>query len=280
MKSKKRIIALLTASVMLAMAACGGNGDEGEPTEEPGTEVTTTAPAATARPTPSPTPVPTPTPELPAAAAMPTGGTYIGLEDLGTFTVTGDRTLAAGGNVTFVDGKVGKAANFDGLSGLNLGKDLITKYDYSIAFWVNPAASENHTSIFYAYTGTGTSDAAWISIVPRLPAQSAASIWSHIQGSGGSHITAAAGTAPLTLNEWSHIAVTVASGVSTIYINGHAGTTLANPVHDVFSAGGANFLLGVNFWDAPFRGLIDELYIFDGKVLTQEEVVAVMNFTP
>jgi arabinan endo-1,5-alpha-L-arabinosidase len=65
--------------------------------------------------------------------------------------------------------------------------------------------------------------------------------------------------------EWTHLAYTVDNGTIIVYVNGEekfTGTDFSN----IFTTTNANFSLGVNYWDTPFQGLMDELRIYEGAL--------------
>ncbi|MPM55550.1 hypothetical protein SDC9_102347 [bioreactor metagenome] len=75
---------------------------------------------------------------------------------------------------------------------------------------------------------------------------------------------------------WTHLAFTVDAGQISVYVNGEEKFTGEN-FPNVFEGAAASFGLGVNYWDQPFKGLIDELYIQDGIVLPADEIKALYD---
>ena len=75
---------------------------------------------------------------------------------------------------------------------------------------------------------------------------------------------------------WTNITYSVDAGVVTVYINGEkidavpgalsADTAILNTVTDA-----TRLFIGVNAWDAPLTGAMDNLYIYD-RALTQDDV--------
>ncbi|PFN99602.1 hypothetical protein COJ85_18970 [Bacillus sp. AFS076308] len=49
-------------------------------------------------------------------------------------------------------------------------------------------------------------------------------------------------------------------------------------ISDVFTGSTGVFTLGVNWWDTPFKGKMDELRIYE-TALTQEQVTQLANVT-
>ena len=179
--------------------------------------------------------------------------------------VTGDRINNTGGAVPFVEGIKGQAASFDGKSGLSLGKGLITQNAYTVAFWINPAELNQFTTAFF---GAAT-EQSWISLTPVGPANQTM-LWS-----GQQWYDAPIGST-IPADTWRHVAFTVSDGKVAVYINGEerfAGEAFPN----IFEGSAASFGLAVNYWDQPFKGLIDELYIQDGIVLPADEIKALYD---
>ena len=179
--------------------------------------------------------------------------------------VTGDRINNTGGAVPFVEGIKGQAASFDGKSGLSLGKGLITQNAYTVAFWINPAELNQFTTAFF---GAAT-EQSWISLTPVGPANQTM-LWS-----GQQWYDAPIGST-IPADTWSHVAFTVSDGKVAVYTNGEerfAGEAFPN----IFEGSAASFGLAVNYWDQPFKGLIDELYIQDGIVLPADEIKALYD---
>jgi arabinan endo-1,5-alpha-L-arabinosidase len=56
------------------------------------------------------------------------------------------------------------------------------------------------------------------------------------------------------------------SGVLTVYLNGVKTNTLTG-FPDIFSSGSTStFHIGVNYWDVPYKGMIDELKVFNQAI--------------
>ncbi len=63
-------------------------------------------------------------------------------------------------------------------------------------------------------------------------------------------------------NQWRHLAFCVNRGVVSVYIDGVRRFT-AGTLQDFFSSRPGIFALGVNYWDLPFDGMIDELKVYE-----------------
>lgn len=196
-------------------------------------------------------------------------------ESLGNFgsgTATGDRIWNSG-TVSYVAGREGQALRLDGNSGVLLPDGLISNYEYTVSFWANPAVITGFTTAFFGavneqideLTGNPYSNN-WISFLPQSWDENTM-LWSGSEawfdGSAGERIPE---------NMWSHMAFSVNKGLVSIYINGVQKFSAGN-LRDFFSNGDGKFALGVNYWDIPFNGLIDELKFYEAS-LTANEVKA------
>ncbi|MEK3888219.1 glycoside hydrolase family 43 C-terminal domain-containing protein [Bacillus sp. FSL K6-3431] len=178
-------------------------------------------------------------------------------------TITGDRIDNTGGTITYSDGKSGKAAFFDGKSGILLPSGLISSNKYTVSLWLKPEEITDFTTTFFGATATNN----WISLVPKGPVDGETMLWS-----GETWYDAPTGLA-ISTNEWTHLAFTVEEGKIDVYVNGtrkFSNTGFPN----VFTSNNASFGLGVNYWDTPYMGLIDELLIYDDMTLSEEEIKA------
>ncbi|UOQ87425.1 LamG domain-containing protein [Gracilibacillus salinarum] len=175
-------------------------------------------------------------------------------------TLTGNRLNNTGGTIDFVEGQSGKAAKFDGESGVKLPDGLINSYSYSVALWLKPSDLSGYTTSFFGASANNS----WVSLLPNGFGDETL-LWSGeewFDGSTGMQIP---------LDEWSHVVFTVDQGALTIYINGEKVSEMPK-FPDVFTKLDAEFGLGVNYWDTPFQGLMDEVYIYNNQVLSQDQV--------
>jgi arabinan endo-1,5-alpha-L-arabinosidase len=70
----------------------------------------------------------------------------------------------------------------------------------------------------------------------------------------------------------------VQNGTIVVYVNGaqkFKGTNFPN----VLTTTTGTFALGVNWWDVPFKGAMDELHLYE-SALTAEEVAALAREAP
>ncbi|MDO7907684.1 LamG-like jellyroll fold domain-containing protein [Paenibacillus sp. JX-17] len=175
-------------------------------------------------------------------------------------TITGSKLDQTGGKITYTDGHQGKAASFDGASGIRLPDGLISSSSYSVSLWVKPEQLSLYTTTFF-----GAKDSTnWVSVVPMGPASNQTMVWSGSE----TWYDAAAGPA-IQAGEWTQLAFSVDRGTLTVYVNGVAKFT-GSHFKDLFTGPGGTFSLGVNWWDPPFQGLIDELTLYEGALTPQQ----------
>ncbi|MFC5470803.1 LamG-like jellyroll fold domain-containing protein [Cohnella suwonensis] len=173
----------------------------------------------------------------------------------GAGTITGNHIDSAGGTVTFASGVSDQAAVFDGNSGVRLPNGLISGNNYSVSIWVNPAQLTTYTPAFFGAKDGNN----WVSLVPQGSAGNQTMVWS-----GSSWYDAPTGMS-IPAGEWTHLAFTVEKGSIRVYVNGAAKFAGTN-FPDVFSAAGAIFGLAVNWWDTPFKGMMDDMRVYDGAL--------------
>jgi arabinan endo-1,5-alpha-L-arabinosidase len=172
-------------------------------------------------------------------------------------TVIGNKIDVAGGALAYAAGVHGNAAVFDGATGVRLPNGLISSNTYTVSMWLKPAQLTAFTPAFF---GARTTDS-WISFLPMGHAfvNGATMLWS-----GSAWYDAGLGM-NIPVNQWSHVAFAVNNGAVNVYVNGvkrFAGTGFPN----VFTTTTGTFALGVNYWDTPYKGAIDELRIYNAAL--------------
>ncbi|WP_328285299.1 LamG-like jellyroll fold domain-containing protein [Paenibacillus alkaliterrae] len=188
----------------------------------------------------------------------------------GAGSVTGDRIDKPGGAITYASGVHGDAAAFDGASGIRLPNGLISSSTYSVSLWVNPDQLTEFTTTFFGARDTNN----WVSLLPKGHGwvNNDTMVWS-----GTAWYDAGTGM-KIKAGEWSHLAFTVNNGSITVYVNGvqkFSRTGFPN----VFTTADGSFSLGVNWWDTPYKGLMDELRIYE-TALTADEIAGLATKTP
>jgi len=141
--------------------------------------------------------------------------------------------------------------------------------DFTLSVWVRPTRAQNWARIFEA--GNSTSRYMFLtqrqnSGVPRFCATV----------SGGAGEQGVNGNAPLPLNEWSHLAVTMSGTTATLYVNGVAvGTNTAMALNPSALGPLTDHWLGRSHYSADplYAGGLDELNVY-GRALTAAEVAA------
>lgn len=183
--------------------------------------------------------------------------------NFGSGEIIGNRlTSLDSGNLDFAEGVKGSAVVLDGDSGILLPKGLINSPSYSVTMWVYADELTPYTPAFFG----AQSDTNWISLQPmgHDGVSNTAMLWA-----GSKWYDAGTGVM-LVPQEWVHLAFTVKHGSVAVYVNGEPRFTGSN-FPDIFTDDEGTFSLGVNWWDPPFKGKMDELYLFKGA-LTGEEV--------
>ena len=191
-------------------------------------------------------------------------GSGTGLADLSGHGNAG----TASGTTWSTAGKYGDALSFDGISSLvtiadSASLDLTT--GMTLEAWVKPTTvSSAWRDVIYKGTDVYYLEAT--SAVSSLPAGGATI---------GSSTLNAYGTAPITANAWTHLALTFDGTNLVLYVNGaqagnsaRSGTILtsANPVQ----------IGGDSLYGQQFTGLIDEVRIYDGA-LSAAQITTDMN---
>jgi arabinan endo-1,5-alpha-L-arabinosidase len=150
---------------------------------------------------------------------------------------------------------------FNGATGVRLPNGLISSNTYTVAMWLKPAQLTAFTPAFF---GARTTDS-WISFLPMGHGfvGGATMLWS-----GSAWYDAGLGM-NIPVNQWSHVAFSVNNGAVNVYVNGvkrFSGTGFPN----VFTTTTGTFALGVNYWDTPYKGSMDELRIYNAALSDAE----------
>ncbi|WP_404341784.1 LamG-like jellyroll fold domain-containing protein [Pseudoalteromonas mariniglutinosa] len=175
---------------------------------------------------------------------------------------TGNFINNTGGNVTFVEGITGQAVFLNG-SGVRLPDNLITTNDYSVSMWLRPESFTDYTTAFFA----GASASTWLSLVPSMAETGLTRLWAN---GSGAFFDNGEFNMRIPAKEWTHVVFTV-DGTNgdtlKMYVNGELKIETGGFPRVFTVAGETNeFALGVNYWDTPYNGAIDELKIFNGAI--------------
>ncbi|WP_323815967.1 LamG-like jellyroll fold domain-containing protein [Cellvibrio sp. NN19] len=181
-------------------------------------------------------------------------------------TVTGDRMNNTGGAVSYVEGIKGSALNLDGTSGVRLPDNLITTNSYTISMWLKPTAFTDYTTAFFG----GANGNYWLSLVPSMAGTAKTRVWAN----GPSFYDNAELANRIPVGQWSHIVIMVDgenNNTIKLYVNGALQLESPDFRRVMTVAGDTNeFALGVNYWDTPFNGAIDELKVFTGTISAEK----------
>jgi arabinan endo-1,5-alpha-L-arabinosidase len=181
--------------------------------------------------------------------------------------VIGNKIDVAGGSLGYEPGMRGSAAVFNGATGVRLPNGLIASNTYTVALWVKPAQLTAYTPTFF---GARNGDS-WVSLLPmgHSVVNGATMLWS-----GTAWYDAGLGM-NIPAGQWSHLAFTVNNGAVNVYVNGVKRFSGAN-FPNVYTTASGVFALGVNWWDTPFKGSMDELRIY-GTALSDAEVAGLAH---
>jgi arabinan endo-1,5-alpha-L-arabinosidase len=196
--------------------------------------------------------------------------------------------LATNKTISYISGKVGKAALFAGGSsnGLKLPETL-TSSNYTISFWMNPLEYTDYSSLIFA---TGASNS-FVSIM----GQGWGDTSSHPQirywrDSDNTNFVSGNTIDKVVAGTWTQITYVVEQttgddGIAkvnlTMYVDGEYKQVMVFPdlkdvgsaIVDFFVTNESAMYLGVNYWDSAFYGAMDELYLYD-RALTKDDVAA------
>lgn len=177
-------------------------------------------------------------------------------------TVTGSRIDSTGGNIGYVPGVDGQAVVLDGTSGVRLPDGLISGSTYTVSLWLRPDELTPFTTAFFGARDPNS----WVSMVPRGHdgVNGDTMVWS-----GAAWYDAGTG-AQMPVGQWTHLALTVDAGAVNVYVDGVRQFNGAG-FPDVFTTTTGAFALGVNWWDTPFAGAVDELRVYS-EALPEDEL--------
>lgn len=186
-----------------------------------------------------------------------------------------------GSDVTYDEnGRVGKAIKL-GDYGLKLNKDNLGK-NYTVSFWTRPdggAAAGNTPIISLGHGKAG--DEKWLAIagVPgwSMPAGRDINtyLWSNVTGASTSYAVLSYAK---TDSEWVMFTLTGDGTECALYQNGQKvdiesglSAEYMNYAANILDGAGQDIYLGVNYWDAEYAGLIDDVNVYN-KTLSEKQV--------
>jgi hypothetical protein len=180
-------------------------------------------------------------------------------------------TLTNNDGVTFVAGKIGNAAEFDGANYLSAQVDQAGINSFSLSAWINPSDLEGARFVINGLTGTN-----WQYGGIVLDTQDGDLIGGFNYGGDGNSFIVQTDTQPLVENQWQHIAVTRFGTALKLYLN--ASFILSSECGTQSIPGGSPISLGSNA-DGIFGhydGLIDAAGIWN-RALSDGEIDALYN---
>ena len=165
----------------------------------------------------------------------------------------------------------GKALKLTGTGGygVSLGK-VITDRKYTVAFRMKANAFTSYTAAIFIDSGDATTQKwvsapiGWRTVGDDPDANKYLKVWSN----NGAFIDLISNFIPET-DTWYYIAIAADGGTAKMYVDGKQ---VGNgPIADVITSDTTTYL-GVNYWDTPFNGLIDDVYIYNGTTLSDAQV--------
>lgn len=168
---------------------------------------------------------------------------------------------AYNGEIQYAEGKDSEKAVKLGSYGLKLNQENLGE-TYTVSMWVKPDGTikTNTPVIFLGYHNPEK----WVGVSGENN-NSSCKVWTN--GSGFTWKTVTSLTLPA--GEWNQITLTQKGDTLSVYKNGilmGSGTAAK-----ALNGSGQDIYLGVNNWDDVFKGLIDEVKVYN-QALTEEEI--------
>ncbi|HIW32143.1 MAG TPA: Ig-like domain-containing protein, partial [Candidatus Paenibacillus intestinavium] len=162
----------------------------------------------------------------------------------------------------------GQGIVLDGSHGVRLPNYYFNDQTYSISFNVKLNEINAHSALFFAANNTDQ----WLSFIPGgFPESNIAQLWArHFPGGGILHWFDGPTGAKFSITESVQVTMTIDNEVASIYYDGTLMNSFSN-FKDLFTGDTTEAGLGVNYWDTPVKGIVNDLKIFD-YALTAEQV--------
>lgn len=175
----------------------------------------------------------------------------------------------------FVEGKHGKAVDFQGASIINCGNvPLGTNGQLTVALWVKPNRIKQPFAGFVQKQNTDYSERAfWIGQHP----QDGYLAWAQFTPTNAKGTQLKSSKAVLKNDEWTHVALTMDGAYQRIYINGKLDATSPKRSSGIMD-GGDNLRFGrvENTPGGRYSGLMDDVWIYN-KALSENELIKLME---
>ncbi|MGW5686029.1 LamG-like jellyroll fold domain-containing protein [Nonomuraea sp. NPDC003754] len=163
------------------------------------------------------------------------------------------------------NGKYGKALLFNGTSSWVTAQDaasLRLESGMTLSAWVNPASVANWSPV----VGKELSEGGVSYTLYAANGDSVPSGWAQPEPEA---VSSVAGTSPLPVNTWSHLALTYDGTYLRLFVNGQQVNQI--PFSDNLYDDGSPLRIGGNqIWGEYFSGLIDEVRIYNRAQTTTE----------
>ena len=186
----------------------------------------------------------------------------------------------AGNEFTYEDGVNGKALVM--AKGNNDGLNLNVKAkgdSYTVSFWVKTNEFNGFAEPILWYGGTDQSTQSWAGIWPGLDSKwgSGGPVLGGAEGTTPDRVGVTAGTNNLTTDDdklvfdWHMVTAVVDGETGKLYWDGQlVGMTSGDDKMFAVTGDDKSFYLGANAWDVPFSGSVDELYIYERALSTDD----------
>ena len=185
------------------------------------------------------------------------------------------------GDTKWVDGKLGKALQFDGQDDCVEIPNKVLPEQYTFCMWIynesadrapgDDGADDGYGQTIFSSSSPGEKYGIWVTIHQGKNVRFYAYSDTHI-AADGSFLTT---SDPITIKKWHHIAVTaIKGGESHIYVDGKDVATFTNRGNDVKSSA---YFIGDLRTDRKitFNGIIDDVAMFN-VVLSKTEIENIM----
>ncbi|PZG13699.1 glycosylase [Micromonospora craterilacus] len=176
-----------------------------------------------------------------------------------------------------VTGRFGNGLRLNGPSRaehVTLPQEAISQLaDFTIASWVNLAATQNWSRLF----DFGQNSTVNMFLAPRSGATGNAPRFAiTVSGSGGEQQIN--GTTALPINQWVHLAVTLAGNTGTLYVNGQQAGQNTNMTLSPANLGnpGNRWIGRSQYGDPMLNATVDEFHIFD-RALSAAEIQSLQD---
>jgi hypothetical protein len=175
-----------------------------------------------------------------------------------------------------VGGKFGNALPLDGANTfVKLPNGIVSGlHDFTIAAWVNPAATPTWSRIFDFGSGTGV----YMFLATSAGAAPRFAITTNGNGANGEQIINAPSNMPLPLGQWTHIAITLTGGTGRMYINGAEVAHTDGMTLTPSSLGNTtqNYIGKSQYEDPLLNAAVDDFQIYD-RALSGDQLAALQS---